>query len=305
MTTHNTNNKIHRHDSWSEFMEVVKHGKPNPICSELSSRRDEWAQTKPWSGAHDFNEALRWLEKGWEEGITRLKNFQRGIPPELFDCVMPIKDYKPELRHDVAGGAVDIAAHLTGATPETFVTEKAPIEDGAQITTGRKLQSVYFNISNSCFTDENAFFYRGAYTFAMIEHMENCGYSVELWIINNVSDMYNPGEGLRQRIYVKAKEFGELFDTNKLAIALCSNFMLRRFMFSIQEQGDDEEIKRIQREAYGTPQGEDKVEDVALPEDMDLNPIWIGVVNQSDPATMLEVFRKILDRFVNPDTFAA
>jgi len=296
-------NKVHRYDTWAEFMEIVKHGTPNErATTPLSSRKDEWAQTKPWSGAHDFNEALRWLEKGWDDGIKRLRNFQRGIPPDLYDCIMPVKDYKPELRHDIAGGAVDVPAHLTGATPETFVTEKAPIEEGNQITTGRRLQSIYMNIANSSFTDEDAFFYRGAYTFSMIEHMENCGYSAELWVVNNVAPVYG---GWRQRIYVKVKEFGELFDTNKLAIALCSNFMLRRFMFSIQEQGDDEEITGIQHQSYGLPIGDDKVEDIALPEDMDLNPIWVATVNQHDPARMLEEFRGILNKFANPDTFAA
>ena len=279
-------------------METVTKGKANPTVKECTSKRDEHGKTIPWSGAHSFTEALSYLKDGWKDGIHRLKEFQKGIPPDLYDCIMPVKEYKPELQHGIAGGTLDIGTYLTGATPDNFIKEVIPHDDGKQIVKGRKLQTVYMNIANSSCMDEKAFFYRGAYTFSMVEHLENCGYSVELWVVNCVKDW---NKTIQQFTYTKVKEFGELFDTNKLAISLCSNFMLRRFIFSIQEQGDDEEIRDIQRGAYGCPCSP-TIDYVALPEDMDLNPMWIGTVNESDPVQMLERFRKILDEHVNNQT---
>lgn len=293
------NKKIHRFDKWSEFIDNAINGKHNPIIEQsyCRSRQDEWSQSTPWSGAHSFEEALEYLRKGWQDGIQRLKEFQKTIPNDLFDCIMPIRDYKPEQRHMISGGGLDVAAHLSGATPETFIGEIIQHDEGSQIVQGRKLQTVYYNITNSSMMNEAAFFYRGAYTFSMIEHLENCGYSVELWAVNYVT-----GGPIHQQVFVKVKEFSELFDLNKLAISLCSAFMLRRFVFSIVEQGDNDEIKYIQQKSYGIPVNNALLHDVALPEDMDLNPIWISTVNQSDPQQMLKEFRRLLDLHVNQQT---
>lgn len=279
-----------RCDKWAEFMDNAINGRHNPQVGTIpTSRRPEW-DTKPWSGAESFDVALEYLTKGWDNGIKRLKGFQQGIPPDLFDNIMPVKDYKPEMRHIISGGGVDVAAHLSGATPEVFIGEVVPHDDGTVIEKGRKLQTVYMNITNSSSMSEAAFFYRGAYTFTLIEHLENCGYSVELWVFNYVQH----GDQF-MKIYVKVKEFGELFDYNKLAISMCSAFMLRRFMFSIMEQSPNSHISCVTDGSYGSPKRcQDSSSEVILPEDMDLHPMFIGTTNQEDPQEMLVEFKKIL-----------
>lgn len=298
--------KLHRFDKWSEFMENAIHGNHNMILrdNECQSRMDEWAETNPWSGCHSFDEALEWLKDGWQDGLDRLKMFQKGIPPDLFDCVMPVKEFKPELQHLVAGGSVDIAAHLTGATPNVFLGEVIPIEQGQQVVKGRKLQTVYVNIGNLSTYTSASYFARGAYTYALIDHMENCGYSCEVWCVQ--ASLCRDNHDLASFIYVKVKEFGELMDPNKTAIALCSAFMMRRFIFSIKEQGDDEMIREIVCKGYGRSFSP-SLESVTLPEDKAIHPLYIDIVNEEDPSVILSKFRHSLQVHIeqefeaNPD----
>src|SRR5882672_4570468 len=169
----------HRFDTWSEFMEAVTNGKRNPLAANKSQESNH----SRWSGTTTFQEALDHLYNGWTEGLQCIRALQRELPTDLFDCVMPVKDYKPELQHKIAGGIIDVPTVLTGATPENFIQEVTPLESSANVVSGRKLITLYYNISNNSGMMEDAFFYRGAYTFLLVEHLENCGYSVEVWAV--------------------------------------------------------------------------------------------------------------------------
>jgi len=291
---------FHRYNKWSEFVDALNNAKKNhnPNASD-SSQSDERASSIPWSGTHTFEEALKHLNEGWQWGLDRIKDIRTTIPPDLFDCIMPIVDYKPEMQHKIAGGTLDVGQFITGATPENFITEVIPhdaTENPKQ--QGKKLITIYIQLYNSCHCDWDAFLYRGSYAFAMIEHLENCGYSVELWSVfyNRIS---RHGEE-HQRIYVKTKEFGELFDANKLAVTLCSPFFLRRFIFALQETYDDTEVW-ITNHAYGNPPTKNGIEQVVLDDDMDLSPLWISYINIGTAEETLKQYRKLLDDYISGD----
>lgn len=293
----------HKYSTWAEFMTAVTTGQRSPASNTTSQR--EYYESDPWSGTNTFAKSLRHLNEGWKEGLSRIEEVRRRLPSDLFDGIMPVKDYKPELRHQIAGGTIDVVAHIVGASPETFIAEVAPINDEGPIKTGRRLQTIYYSMGNSSFTDKEAFFWRGAYTYLMVEHMENCGFSVELWGLNNVTGSVFGGAGHAQRIYVKIKEFGELFNNNKLAVALGSSFMLRRYIFALMEQYTTPDEIAITHGAYGYPVSSANVEDIVLSEDADLNPLFINTVNVSEPSKMLEEFRGILKRHLEGNVLTA
>jgi len=286
----------HIFHSWSEFVDQVEHGERTEPRSYLSL----YSEYDDWAGA-SLQQALRYCHDGWPVGIAKIRELQRTLPPDLFDCVMPVTEYKPELRHQIAGGVIDVAAHLSGATPETFIAEQVPI-DGGDTKRGNKVQSIYCNIRNNSDMDENAFFYRGAYTYLMIEHMEQCGYSTEVYTVSPCE-----GSGMRCVTYIKVKEFGELFDTNKLAIALCSSYMCRRLGLVIEEMYPTEERKQLGFENYGCYGIPIMLSHstVTLPFDSNLNPIWISSLNQDDPTRMLAEFRRLLREWATTDVIQA
>ncbi len=280
--------------SWSEVVQRLYHEKPKWLLNEASQHSD----AIEWSGTYTYQQAIDYLRDGWPQGLAKLREFQRKLPPDIFDCVMPISDYKLELRHSIAGGSIDMPLHITGASPEVFVSEQLPMD--TDIKRGNRLATIYMQTFNSCFTNEDAFFWRGAYVFALVEHLEQCGYSVEFWLVNHGSDGSPAGD--EQRIYVRAKEFGELLDTNKLAVTTASSFMLRRFMFRLQELVPDREIAEyVTRHAYLRPPAN---YDVVLSDDADTNPIYINTVNQSSSTEMLTEFKRILEQWVGTTVVA-
>jgi hypothetical protein len=204
---------------------------------------------------------------------------------------MPVRDYKPEMRHTIAGGSLDVGQFITGASPENFVTEVIPHDADAR-SQGKKLMTVYVQCANSCFCGWDEFIYRGAYAYALIEHLENCGYSVELWCVSWITWKYP------MKIYVKVKEFGELFDNNKMAVTLAAPFYLRRFIFALMECYSDDEV-RITYEAYGSAVEMKDIHQVVLPDDMDLNPLWISMVNIDKHDKTLEKYRQILEEYTS------
>jgi len=300
----NPNHKPYYHviDTWYEFLDTIKNYKPNPgadYTDGRASQRNEDGETIPWSGAHNWKEALNFLDKGWQEGLDQIKRIQENqIPPDLFDCIMPIEDYKPHMKHQIAGGTLDVGQFVTGASPENFVAEVVDHEASEKVK-GKKLITIYIQSFNSCCMGYDAFMYRGAYTYSMIEHLENCGYSVELWTVHYCMAGRYSNTPQTQKIYIKVKEFGELFDTNKLAISLCSPFYMRRFIFALQESFEDiGEVNAAVQNAYCYP-ATGNVEDVALPEDLDINPLWIPLQNIGSPEQTLELYKKLLDGYTS------
>lgn len=279
----------HRYDTWSNFVASVTQATPKTNADRASRSTSE----PEWYGSRSFEEALNFLSKGWTQGITKIEHYRHELPSDLFDCIMAVRDYKPELRHQIAGGTIDISAHLSGATPETFLAEKAPVDEGVT-QRGNKLRTIYFNYANSHCVDADAYFYRGALTYLLVEHMENCGYSCEVWGVGILS-----GGNITQVNYTKIKEYGELFDNNKLVIALASPFMHRRYLFALQETYSDDEIRNITNMMYGFPCNITTKH--ILPEDKDLNPIIVEVCNITNKDEMLKLFRNILDRHMNTD----
>lgn len=282
-------NFLHRYDTWHEFVTTLQTCQPTKGANKASRRTND----PTWHGTRTYEEALEYLRTGWHYGLDKMRSIQRNTPSNLFDAIMPVEEYKEQLQHTIAGGTIDVASHITGATPEVFLAEKTPTEETREIVHGRKLVTVYFNISNSSFTIEDAFFYRGAYCYSMIEHLENCGFSVELWTVEYVSNY-----GDVQRIYVKVKEFGELFDINKLNIALCSPFMLRRFMFALQESYPQKEEIDFTIMAYGSPLA-GTLGELTLSEDVDTKPLLVNLVNVTTQEQALKKFKEVINIFTD------
>lgn len=286
--------KVYEHNySWTEFLELVTKGK-RPSCRNPSSLRID---SGTWAGTSSMQEALDHLTKGWSGGIDQLRKLQEDIPADLFDGIMPPKEFKPEMTHTIAGGTLDVAAHLSGATPEVFIAEQVLADSDATIVKGRKLQTIYVNIGNTAGYSVEAFMHRGCYIYSLVEHMENCGYSTEVWAISS-----NIGAGAcEQFIRVKVKEFGELLDPNKLVCSLCSAFMFRRFIFAIMEMQSAEEVRHLGADgsSYGRTFSP-TIEQACINKEDQLDSLLVNVVNTEDPQQIGDAVKKILsDHLIN------
>lgn len=282
----------HTYHTFAEFMYHVKHGErmlERYRCSSLTDGFEEWY------GTASFNEALELLEKGWTKGINEMREVQKLLPSNLFDSIMPVREYRPELTHVTAGGAIDMGAYLSKATPEVFVREVISA-DASDIKLGSKLITLYINIANNYDFTHEAFMARGACTFALIEHLEQCGYSCELYATCYRRGM--GGAGISSAMRIKIKEYGELLDTNKLCIMLCSTFALRRYIFAIDEMCTQQEIKDV-----GIGMGYGCVipfatKDIILPDDRDNQVICVNITQERNKEETLKAFKAVLAKYI-------
>lgn len=280
--------------TWTEFIEALHDA--NKQRNPKANNTSQSTQDSDWYGTYTYEQALEHLVKGWQTGLDRIRELRSTIPSDMYDAIMPVEDYKPEQRHQIAGGTLDVGSYITGASPENFIAEVIPHE-AQDIVQGKKLITIYIQAHNSCHCSADAFFFRGLYTYYLIEHLENCGYSVEFWnVFTNNHEHGMNNKWPEQKIYVKVKEFGELFDTNKLAVTLCSQFYLRRYIFALMETYSDDEVKCTQ-DGYGYIPNKNKIEDVVLSEDADLNPLWIPFINIGESDKMLKEYKKVLQDY--------
>lgn len=305
---------IHKFDSWGEFIGRVRqpvrlkphdhvstkpdHGTPMGLAQliALLNNTPSPYQDSSWYDSKTYDEAISFLEKGWDDGLQQLEAIIKTIPSNIFDSIMPVQDYKPESVHQMAGGTVDVVEHIVGASPLTFVGEQVS-DNAEQIVKGRKLKTLYIQIHGDAGVSKQGFMFRGAYNFALIEHLENCGYSVEVWAFDPSTRGLNGA--FVQTTYVKVKEFGELLDKNKIAIALASRFMARRFLFALQECYPMEEQERL-GDSYGRC-ATVEFDDILLPEDRDINPLFVNITCDSNPDSIKTKFLKVLEDHVNND----
>jgi len=288
----------HVYNSWNDFIEKMTKGQ-----KVTSNKSSESVDREGWYGTNTFREAVGYLNSGWHDGLRAINERRKHVPADLFSAIMPVEDYMPELRHVIAGGTVDIPAHITGATPEVFIAEVQSEETREK--RGNKLKTLYVNCANNSNIEVGMFMERGSLVWLLVEHMEKCGFSCEVWAYSCHSKGSWRDEGSSKVTQlIKVKEFGELFDDNKLAIALCSAFMLRRFVFALMEMGDNSlETDMVEDNSYGTILRQ-KADDIILPSDKDLNPLFIDPSGCHNPDQMRQLIKKVLDDHLNTNVLA-
>ena len=130
--------------------------------------------------------------------------------------------------------------------------------------------------------------------YKAVDHLETMGYSCEV-----IATFPCSGSGGVHITYVKLKDFQEMIDADRLCIAMCATFMMRRFLFHLQEL-ESEEI-RIQygyyaSGGYGTQinMGEIKDSDVTIQEDQAELVFWYDVSGLTNTKMIEKTFRKLI-----------
>lgn len=280
--------------TWAEFMEKVQRGKRTTGWTESLERGNAG-----WNGTYSMEEALNHLKGGLHQGMDTIERHRQHIPTNLFDLIMPQKDFTPELQHVIAGGTVDVAAHLSGATPLTFISEVTPQDPNTHTKRGSRLKTIYVNITNSANVNIEMFMERGALIWLLVEHLEKCGFSTQVWCFISLSlehrAVYGTTPESKAVNLIKVKDFSEPFDLNKMAISLCSAFMFRRFGFALMEMATTDYEKRVLSTNYGYPVVGDNGEDVIVPEDKNLYPLYFNTANIYNAEAMRRYFKKQLE----------
>jgi len=215
--------------SWEEFRSALD---KDPVKSDrtllngYASHKD--TDDDSWYGTRSWTEAVFLLDAGgW--GLDRLEKTE--VDETIVESVAPLEEYLTDYVPTISGGMINIEAATTDASPEHFLEEE---ENDTVITQGKRLLTIYVNCWNHNGIPEECYFHRGALIYKAVDHLETMGYSCEV-----IAAFPCAGGGGVHVTYVKVKDFQEMIDADRLCIAMCATFMMRRFLFHLQELEPD------------------------------------------------------------------
>jgi hypothetical protein len=183
---------------------------------EINSSRNAWA------GTRDFDTAIRQARFGWPEGLEKIAAVSDAVNAAIAQRSMT----RQEVTFAHSGAVVDIG-RFCGGEPECMMNF---IEDA---TAGKKIVQVRVNVAASCSNKPERLFNRGAAVVALVDLLEQNGFSCEIVVFETMS--------ARRHCYTveaPVKVCGYQLDRDRLAFALCSPAFLRRVLFSVEERED-------------------------------------------------------------------
>ena len=224
--------------SFEEFMDHAENGKTADDISE-AGRASRTEESGDWSGVRNFQSAMELARKGWAEGLERVSGMRDRISVSVQSRMT-----RPMPIYSVAGGFPDVGRFLAGA-PDCmvgFLPEEVPNQS--------KVITLVVSVTASAGVSANIIETRGAAICALVDALEDSGFSVQ--VAANFAVTGKRTYKRRLAIFdVLLKRAGEPLELDRMAFALAHPAMLRRLMFSIAEQ----QTKRL-RKGFGFSRGE-------------------------------------------------
>ena len=277
--------------SWEEFRSALdKDPKRSDIkkLRKYSSHSD--VDTDDWYGTKSWTEAVFLLDAGgW--GLNRLEKIE--LDDSIMESIAPLEQYLTEYVPTIAGGIVNIEAATTDASPEHFLEEE---ETDTVIAAGKRLLTIYVNCWNHNGIPEECYFHRGALIYKAVDRLESLGYGCEV-----IAVFPCRGSGEAHATYVKIKDFQEMIDADRLCISMCATFMMRRFLFHLQELESDKvrlQYGYYEAGGYGTQilMGTLADSEVMIQQDSSELVFWYDVSGLTTVESIEKSFKKLVKR---------
>ena len=277
--------------SWEEFRSALdKDPKRSDIKKLRSYASHKDVDNDDWYGTKSWTEAVFLLDAGgW--GLNRLEKTE--LDDTIMESIAPLEQYLTEYVPTIAGGIVNIEAATTDASPEHFLEED---ETDTVIAAGKRLLTIYVNCWNHNGIPEECYFHRGALIYKAVDRLESLGYGCEV-----IAVFPCRGSGEAHATYVKIKDFQEMIDADRLCISMCATFMMRRFLFHLQELESDKvrlQYGYYEAGGYGTQILMGTLEDseVMIQQDSSELVFWYDVSGLTTVESIEKSFKKLVKR---------
>jgi len=277
--------------SWEEFRSALdKDPKRSDIKKLRSYASHKDVDNDDWYGTKSWTEAVFLLDAGgW--GLNRLEKTE--LDDTIMESIAPLEQYLTEYVPTIAGGIVNIEAATTDASPEHFLEEE---ETDTIIAAGKRLLTIYVNCWNHNGIPEECYFRRGALIYKAVDRLESLGYGCEV-----IAVFPCRGSGEAHATYVKIKDFQEMIDADRLCISMCATFMMRRFLFHLQELESDKvrlQYGYYEAGGYGTQilMGTLDDSEVMIQQDSSELVFWYDVSGLTTVESIEKSFKKLVKR---------
>lgn len=158
----------------------------------------------------------------YHEGLRELTEHAGILDPHLWNNVLPRHEFAHKAILGVAGGA-----YIPGLDPN-IPTQFRIKRKTTQLTTGARLIKLVFNTILPWFESKETIFTNAALLYYLVEHLNACGYEVEIELQCNLECDMPDYNTISHRIMLK--EYGEYLNTHNLAL-ICGEFFMRGLIF--------------------------------------------------------------------------
>ena len=172
-----------------------------------------------WYGGVTWDEACSLATHGWEKGLEEIECYRVELYENIVNTI-PTQ----AIAHDVSGYAVDVGAYLSN-DPACFLRR-----DIVESVAKTRIVRVVVSLSASASVKPEIIIKRGAMICAMVDAMEQAGYSVEI-----VGNEHTKSYRATSETNIVLKQSNQPLNVSCLAFCLAHPAMLRRMLFSLKE----------------------------------------------------------------------
>lgn len=205
-----------RYFSWNDFLDYVDWQKPN--SQERSHDTDE----EEWFGTPNFGAAMRLARYGWTKFMHRIKT----TDTDCWDMLNNLQLW--ETKHSVVGSGVDVGRYVIGM-PDCMSYQDSYLND--KFHAAPKFVNVVVNVSYSCGRDWDYVLKRGLDVVSAINTLETNNVKTRIILLENVREY-----DYLYRIFIKIKDYQDIFYLEKLMFPIAHTSFLRRLIFSAEER---------------------------------------------------------------------
>jgi hypothetical protein len=194
--------------SWSEYREALSKLDPSKQVGD-----------RAWCGTESIGEALAIADKGWPEGMERVRDISLPVMDSIASSTEAVRG---RWRWDVQGADYDVGTYLAGV-PECWL-------DRSAIKT-KPLITISANIVSSWAIPKEALEMRGAAVVALTQALQTAGYAVRVYAIEGM--LPRPGKrNVWHRVCLTDDKGGPL-DMDRLLFALAHPSAARQLGYAL------------------------------------------------------------------------
>jgi len=210
-----THNKAHI-ESFDSFLDFVQFAQANPAPIQSDGNSEEWA------GSKTLADAVAVAVHGYADIRPQVDELFHDIETRIADRL----DTRFQTFMNYTGFVVDMGRFMMG-DPECMM-DYVPEEGQAM----NRVVKILVNITASSFVSADTIRRRGVAVAALVDTLHKLGVGMELWVEDSLIGKDSKKYSTRVRIH----DSSQMMDIDSLMFALAHPSMLRRLVFSVQEQ---------------------------------------------------------------------
>ena len=228
--------KYERYFSWTDFLDYVDWQEPNADTRSHDTNDDGWF------GTPNFNAAMHLARYGWTK-------FMNQVKPKDIDCWDMLNNLQLwETKHSVVGSGVDVGRYVIGM-PDCMSYQDSYLND--RFHASPKFVNIVVNVTYCCSRNYKYVLKRGLDIVSTINTLEMNNVKTRIILLDNSAE-----DDCLYRIFIKIKDYQDIFYMEKLMFPIAHTSFLRRLIFSAEER-EPKDVRKLfgfeRKRGYGTP----------------------------------------------------